>query len=154
MGGNHSTTKLLFDRAVSSMNDKLGRIIRVGSIYKSDPWGYESEFEFLNQLVELHTHLDAQVLLEKIKKLEIELGREKLDNRSYSDRKIDLDILYFGQQVINQSDIHIPHPRLHLRKFALEPLVELIPHFEHPLLKKTNSTLLQDCTDRGVVTRL
>jgi 2-amino-4-hydroxy-6-hydroxymethyldihydropteridine diphosphokinase len=154
MGGNHSSTKLLFERAVSAINSNFGLVSRVGSIYRSNSWGYESEFYFLNQLVELSTHLDANVLLTKLKELEIELGREPLRDIEYTDRKIDLDILYFGQQVINQSSIQIPHPRLQQRKFALEPLVEMIPNFIHPVFQKENSALLEECTDQGIVVRL
>jgi len=97
------------------------------------------------------SELPAVEILQRVLAIEEELGRVR-QGRGYVSRKIDIDILYFNEEVIRLPELMIPHPRLHERRYALMPLVEVAPGLEHPYLKKTNKKLLEQLDDTSVVT--
>ena len=123
------------------------------SVYESEAWGFTSDQKFLNQVVIVDTDLEPIELLNCILKIEKDLGRTRGKKSVYTSRNIDIDILYFNDQLINKSELVIPHPRLYKRRFALEPLVEVAPDYEHPVLKKTNEELLEGIKDSSVVNK-
>ena len=110
----------------------FARINRASSIYETQPWGYLDQGPFLNQVLEVTTNISPQLLLAEIKAAEQSLGRQP--GIRYGPRLIDIDILFYGDQVIDGPDLTIPHPRLHLRSFVLVPLAELAPGLVHPIL--------------------
>jgi 2-amino-4-hydroxy-6-hydroxymethyldihydropteridine diphosphokinase len=122
-------------------------IISASSVYESEAWGFESEQSFLNRLLVIETDLSPTELLHDILNIEKELGRTRDGRISYVSRNIDIDILYFNNEVIETEELTIPHPRLQKRRFALKPLVEVAPEYVHPLLKKTNKELLEGVDD-------
>jgi 2-amino-4-hydroxy-6-hydroxymethyldihydropteridine diphosphokinase len=96
----------------------------------------------------IETSLEPHVLLRKLLSIETVLGRQRDENKKgYSSRPMDLDILYYGDMIVNDADLILPHPRLHQRRFTLLPLCDIAPKFEHPLFKKTNEILLEECED-------
>ena len=144
------------DRAVALMNLlPQSRVTGVSSYYESepiDPEGILGPTWFLNGVIRLDTELPPRRLLEILQETERALGRDE-DNR-HGPRTMDFDVLFFGPQVIRQPGLTVPHPRLHHRRFVLEPLVELAPDWIHPVLHRTASELLADLTGSFRVKRL
>lgn len=126
-------------------------IIRTSAFYESEPWNMKSENWFVNAVVELKTSLTPHQLLEQCKRIEKQLGRKPSLPGIYEDRTIDIDILFYKKEIINEADLTIPHKYLHLRAFTLVPLLELIPDFEHPVLHKTITELHEDLENPEMV---
>jgi len=118
------------------------RVVACSRQYRTEPWGFTDQPWFLNMAVKVESQLRPRELLEELKHIEREMGREK--GRRWGPRVIDLDILLYGSEVVDEPDLHIPHPLMHEREFALRPLCEISPDAMHPLLKKTVKALLQD----------
>lgn len=154
-GSNQGDKAAIFEQACLYINNRCGQITRISSAYESEPWGFDSDEWFLNRLIEIQTGLQPDALMEELLQIESELGRVRRPGmKGYTSRTADLDILYFGSQVINTERVVAPHPRLHLRRFALMPLCDLIPDFVHPIFQLTQSELLERCTDDSVVNKL
>lgn len=153
MGGNQGDVAETMDRACEMISESIGRICCVSRDYESEPWGFDHPVpNFVNRCVVVDTELSPREVLEKIMGIERELGRQRLAvGGHYSSRPIDIDILFYDSRVIDTSDLQVPHPRLHLRRFVLEPLAELMPQFTHPLLKKSIAELRSACDDTGKV---
>ncbi len=154
LGSNMGDRRELLTRSLEMISEKAGTILQRSAIYESEPWGFEDDTPFLNQVVEISTELSPALLLEQLLTIETRLGRIRpFDGcgcsvqEGYSSRNIDIDILFYGQKLVFTEQLMIPHPRLHERKFTLVPLHEIAPGFIHPLLKKTISVLLQECRD-------
>jgi 2-amino-4-hydroxy-6-hydroxymethyldihydropteridine diphosphokinase len=107
-------------------------IVAVSTLRETDPIGYEDQPRFLNGAAALETELPPRKLLERLLAIERQLGRIRRDTPRYGPRTIDLDLLLYGQETLDEPGLTIPHPRLHERRFALEPLVELDPALEIP----------------------
>lgn len=130
----------------------LGRVISVSSIYDTQPVEVSDQPWFLNCAVALETDRSPQQLLSGVLAIEREMGRER--SRKKGPRKIDIDILLCGQQIIHSPQLTVPHPAMHERRFVLEPLAEIAPEVRHPLLKKSINDLLAKLRDRAVVCRM
>ena len=127
-------------------------LIRTSAFYESEPWGMNSKNWFVNAVVEVKTTLSPQKLLEECQRVETQLGRKRLpDTKGYQDRTIDIDVLFYNKDIINDENLVVPHKYLHLRAFTLVPLLELIPNFEHPVLHKTISQLHDDLENPEMV---
>ena len=126
-------------------------IIRTSAFYETEPWDMDSPNWFVNAVVELKTSLSPQDLLAECKRIENLLGRNEKTSADYKDRTIDIDILFYGKEIINEETLTIPHKYVHLRAFTLVPLLELIPDFEHPVLHKTISELHNDLENPEMV---
>ena len=123
-------------------------ILQESSIYVTPPWGYTDQPEFLNQVIEVQTALEPFPLLQTLKQIENEMGRVKTFRNG--PRLIDLDILFYGERVVELEGLQVPHPRLHLRAFVLVPLNEIASEFIHPVLGEGVSTLLLKVDPQGV----
>jgi 2-amino-4-hydroxy-6-hydroxymethyldihydropteridine diphosphokinase len=152
-GGNLGERKDNLEAAIKFICKEIGGILKLSSIYETEPWGFEHEQNFLNQAVEVETEFAPEKILEKIHEFENNLGKKKRTGE-YLARTIDIDILFFNDEIINQPDLIIPHPRLHERKFVLEPLAEIIPDFIHPVFNEKISKLNNKCLDDKWVRKL
>jgi 2-amino-4-hydroxy-6-hydroxymethyldihydropteridine diphosphokinase len=147
-GSNMGDKSEIFEQACALINNRCGRIVAVSSAYESEPWGFEADEWFLNRLIVIETELAPDELMRQLLDIEAELGRVRHPEiEGYTSRVVDLDILYYGNRVMQTPMVTVPHPRLHLRRFALMPLCELIPDFVHPVLQQTQRELLEACLD-------
>lgn len=126
-------------------------VMRESSIYVTPPWGYADQPDFLNQVIEVSTLLEPLPLLRFLKDIENRMGRKKLIRNG--PRLIDLDILFYGDRVVDIDDLQIPHPRMEGRAFVLVPLHEIAPDLIHPVLEISVSSMLTGIDTSGV-TRL
>lgn len=120
-------------------------ITAVSSVYRTSPWGKTDLPEFLNIAVSGLSDKTPWVLLQVCLEIETLMGRERTGK--WEPRKIDIDLLFAGENIISEEKIIVPHPLLHLRKFVLLPLTEIAPHFVHPVLNLSVRELLQECKD-------
>lgn len=125
-------------------------LVRTSAFYETEPWGMNSENWFVNAVLEVKTSLSPQKLLEECLRIENQLGRKRSEN-GYIDRTIDIDILFYNKDIINEEKLIIPHKFVHLRAFTLVPLLELIPNFEHPVIHKTITELHNDLENPEMV---
>lgn len=134
-------------RAVAALPPAVS-VTALSSVYETPPWGYTDQPAFLNMALASETELDPLALLAFLKKLETDLGREKTFRNG--PRLIDMDILFYDDLVFDQSELIIPHPRLHERAFVLIPLNDIAPDLMHPVLKRTIRDLLKEVDTKGV----
>lgn len=133
LGANLDHPRAQIERALELLAAEDGvEVVAVSTLRETDPVGYEHQPRFLNGAVELRTDLSAHELLERLLEIEHRLGRVRGEGPRFGPRTIDLDLLLHGDAVIDEPGLRIPHPRLHERRFALEPLAELDPGLEIP----------------------
>ncbi|MBR4137305.1 MAG: 2-amino-4-hydroxy-6-hydroxymethyldihydropteridine diphosphokinase [Bacteroidales bacterium] len=152
LGSNLGDRELLVNQACKMLEERCGEIVAKSRLYESEPWGFQAEHWFLNQVVEIRTSLSPDVLMQTLLTIEKELGRDRsMPHQGYVSRPMDIDILYYGKDIIDTEMVTAPHPRLHQRRFTLLPLCDIAPDFVHPLLKKSNLQLLDECQDNGKI---
>ena len=139
--------------AIHRIEEKIGVIQLHSSVYETEPWGFESVQNFYNQCISLLTSLTPSALLTEIQSIEKESGRERVIGK-YTDRTIDIDILFYDNLVFTNAELTIPHPRIEERKFTLVPLLEILPDFIHPESGRAIKDLLQSCGDPLFVRKL
>ena len=130
----------------SKLFNEVGKIIYNSKIYESEPWGFKLQDCFLNQIIVIETYLDSKEVLEKILNIEKKLGR--IRKGKWESRIIDIDILFYNNEVINLKDLIIPHPLIQNRNFILIPLNEIAKNYVHPQINKTISQLLKLSKDK------
>ena len=125
-------------------------ILDRSSLYRTEPWGKEDQDWFINCVIKLETSLSALEFLQVLQDIEKKLNREKGDK--WSPRIIDLDILFFNDEVIKKPGLRIPHPLIQERRFVLVPLNEISPELTHPVFFQSVTELLEETTDdKGVI---
>lgn len=134
LGSNIGNKTQNLKSAIEKLKENQIEILNISSFYKTKPYGYTDQPEFLNAVVKIQTNLSPKELLKTLMKIERKLGRKRTIR--WGPRTIDLDILFYDDLIINEKDLIIPHPDLHNREFVLKPLNEIEPEFIHPVLKK------------------
>jgi 2-amino-4-hydroxy-6-hydroxymethyldihydropteridine diphosphokinase len=133
LGSNLGDPEELIRSALELLGAEAGiEVVGVSSLRETDPVGYEDQPRFLNGATELSTELPPQELLERLLAIERRLGRVRREGTRFGPRTIDLDLLLYGQETVEEPGLTLPHPRLHERRFALEPLAELDSALEVP----------------------
>lgn len=152
MGSNRGNKALLLEKAVERLNSISLKPVISSSLFESEPWGFNAVEWFLNMAVLIETNLSPEELIYQILNIEKELGRVRGSiKEGYESREIDIDILLYDNLVIDSDFLTIPHPRMHLRKFVLEPLMEIASNIEHPVFCKTIKELCKICPDKSIV---
>jgi 2-amino-4-hydroxy-6-hydroxymethyldihydropteridine diphosphokinase len=131
------------------------KVENYSSVYETEPWGFEAEKNFLNQVIEFDTHLEPSELMQVLLQIEAMMGRTgERGLGKFQSRTLDIDILFVGDRIISDDNVKIPHPRLHLRKFVLAPMAEIAPLKVHPVLGISMITLLNNCIDQGKIVKV
>ena len=151
LGGNLGNTREIFEGAYPKKKKKIGKIVVYSSIYRTEAWGPIPQADFLNQVLLVSTSLKPEACLTELLEIERKFGRERKER--WGPRTLDLDILYYGDVILAESDLSIPHPRITERKFILTPLAEIAPLFEDPTSRKSMTALLAACADESQVNR-
>jgi len=151
LGGNVGKVSETFDTAAIEIENLIGRILNKSSRYRTEPWGNKNQDYFLNQVLCVETSLNAEDVLKEILAIEKKLGRDRNMDNQFAPRTIDIDILFYGEKIINNNSLSVPHPRLHIRNFVLTPLMEIAPDLIHPLFNKKIKDLVKDNPDDSLV---
>jgi 2-amino-4-hydroxy-6-hydroxymethyldihydropteridine diphosphokinase len=152
LGSNLGERHLFLNEAIAYINNDIAPVLKISSIYETQSWGKTDAPDYLNQVIALQTDLSAHEVLEKALHIETILGRQREER--WGSRTIDIDILFYGQAIINEPGLQIPHPQLHNRRFTLEPLAELAPEFVHPVLNKNILQIKSELKDSLIVKKL
>ena len=156
LGSNLGDRKLYLKKALYKIEFESIKIVATSKIYESESWAYE-DHNYLNLCLKVETSLNPYELLKKISDVEKELGRTEKTiitnnkNPIYKSRSIDIDILFYDQEILNTTNLIIPHPKLHLRMFVLKPLNEIASKVIHPIFKESIYTIYKTCTDKTPV---
>jgi len=153
IGGNIGKKKFNFLKAYILIKKKLGKVLQTSSVYETPPWGFNSPDNFWNMVVKIETDLSPDELISGIMSIEDSFYRLRTEG-IYTSRKMDIDILYYDNVVMDSIKLTIPHPRLQDRLFVLVPLCEIAPEHKHPLLKMTTLEMLENCNDRSAIKKI
>jgi 2-amino-4-hydroxy-6-hydroxymethyldihydropteridine diphosphokinase len=145
LGSNLGEREQLISDAVQEISAHVGKVNTYSQIYESMPWRVDGQENYLNQIIEVKTLLSAEETLARILKIENDLGRVRIEK--WGERLIDIDIIFFNNEIIETSDLCIPHKHMHERNFVLAPLNEIAPDFIHPKYNKTVSELFNESKD-------
>lgn len=154
-GSNQGHKYRILQAAKSALSLAAGEISQESSFYETIPWGFDCDENFLNQVVVFDTLLPPVEFLQCCLEAEKSLGRIRSDKGPrYSQRPIDIDLLFYDSLILNTPNLILPHPRLTERNFVLIPLAEIMADFVHPLLNKTIARLLKESPDHLPVTKI
>ena len=156
LGGNQGDVKRTLQTAQQLINSRVGAVLRCSHRYESEPWGFPAAQRFSNQALEVSTDLSPLEVLDACQGIERELGRnraaEAIEKASsgvaYSSRPIDIDIIFYGDEVIDDERLTVPHPLLAEREFALQPLAEIMRRHRHPVTGVTVGEMLDALRNR------
>jgi 2-amino-4-hydroxy-6-hydroxymethyldihydropteridine diphosphokinase len=153
LGTNLGGREAWIKKALELITKSVGRITACSGIYETEPWGFVSRNNFLNMVIRVLTDMKPSDLLEKLAIIENQLGRKRNEGK-YISRTMDIDILLYGNSVIDSPDLKIPHPLIQDRRFVLVPFCDIAPELIHPVLNKTFAALLKECKDEGNVRKI
>lgn len=152
IGGNLGNKEKNLATARNLIGQKTGIVKELSTIYQTEAWGVLNQPVYYNQIIEILTEMNAGELMKSLLSIEQQMGR--IRNERFGARTIDIDILFFNDEIHNTQDVTIPHPRLQERRFVLEPLHEIAPEFVHPVFQKTIAELLNELNDNTAVKKL
>lgn len=152
LGSNLGDRHAMLEKASTLIREQIGRILQMSSVYSTRAWGIEDQPDFLNQVLEIESNLAPEVILQKANVIEEQLGRVR--RIKWHSRIIDIDILYYGNLIVKTGNLTIPHPENENRRFVLVPMAEIASDFIHPVLKVSQSELLERCPDQLEVKKI
>ena len=146
LGSNKGERISYIEKAIEEISGLPETKIFVRSgVYETEPWGNIEQEDYLNSVLGIQTELNAEDLLKELKSIEKHIGRK--ENKKWSEREIDIDLLFYGNEIIDKDHMKVPHGQIENRRFVLVPMNEIAPGFMHPVFKKSISQLLEDTTD-------
>ena len=156
LGGNQGDVKRTLQTAQQLINSRVGAVLRCSHRYESEPWGFPAAQRFSNQALEVSTDLSPLEVLDACQGIERELGRNRAaeaiekasSGAAYSSRPIDIDIIFYGDEVVDDERLTVPHPLLAEREFALQPLAEIMRRHRHPVTGVTVGEMLDALRNR------
>ncbi|WP_369804130.1 2-amino-4-hydroxy-6-hydroxymethyldihydropteridine diphosphokinase [Siphonobacter sp. SORGH_AS_0500] len=152
MGANLGDRQETFRRAIELLSERVGTVTLQSSLWETAAWGLTDQPNFLNQVLLLSTALQPLEVLAQTQAIEIEMGRVRKEK--WGARLLDIDLLYYGSEILDLPQLKVPHPYIPERRFTLAPLAEIAPDFMHPSLNLTQQELLNQCVDNSVVNRI
>jgi len=152
LGSNLGNREEIMTDAIEMIGEEIGHIDKKSMLYETEPWGFDHENSFLNQVISCHSKLSPLSILDKIHEIEFSLGRERKNGVGYEGRTVDIDILLIEGDIIKHPKLNVPHLKMQERRFVLIPLAQVAPKIVHPILNKTILQLLKNCDDQLEVT--
>jgi len=152
IGGNEGDRMDELAKACANIEGAGWTILRRSSLYETAPWGKEDQAPFLNQALHVRGNTDAPRLMDMLLGIEEKMGRRRLEK--YGSRNIDIDMLFFNEEIIHSPRLIVPHPEIQNRRFALTPMEEIAPDYVHPVLHKSIRELLAICPDKLEVKKI
>ena len=146
LGSNMGDSEQMLTVATNMIEKNIGKLTTSSSIYRTAAWGNEDQPDFLNQIIIVSSLLSSSNILKEMFVIEKEMGRVRTTKNAA--RVIDIDMLFFNDEIIQTETLTVPHPQIQNRRFVLVPLAEISPDFQHPLLKKSSLELLSICSDK------
>ena len=150
LGSNKGNKLQNLQSAIDAIFKSVGTVKKISKIYETPALGFDGD-DFFNACIRVETELKPKRLLKELQTIEKDLGRSKKLTEGYESREIDLDILFYDNEIFEEKTLLIPHPSLHLRKFVLQPLLDIAKDFEHPVLKKSVEDLFKECNDESSI---
>lgn len=150
LGSNQGNRLSMITTCIDLIHSEIAVVVKVSKIYETPAWGFESE-PFYNAAILIHTSKSPQKILKQVLKVEKTLGRVRSSDSGYQARIIDVDIIAFDEEIIENENLQIPHPLLQNRKFVLQPMLDLGLNWEHPMLKKSVAQLLVQTEDESEI---
>jgi len=150
LGSNRGNKLHYIQSAVDTIFDSVGFVKKLSRVFKTPALGFEG-YDFYNACITVETHLSPKKLLKTLQQIEKSIGRSKKTSNGYESREIDLDIIFYESDIIQNKNLIIPHPEIQNRKFVLQPLLDILKDFEHPVSKKSIETLFEECKDDSVI---
>ena len=148
LGSNLGNREENLNQAIQLIRQNISTNLSISNIYETEPWGNLNQAGFLNLILKIEiSSFTPHEILEKIQKIENELGRIRVEK--WGERCIDIDIIYLDDLILDDAQLVIPHPFMQERKFVLVPLADVASDWRHPVLQKTTLQMLQDCPDSG-----
>lgn len=144
LGGNVGEPIATLGRAEALVGERVGRVFARSRDHWTEPWGFADPRLFLNRALLVSTELGPRAALNACLDIERAMGRTRSAEPGFTARNIDIDLLFFGDQVVDEPGLHVPHPRVHERAFALGPVADIAPGLLHPTLHRTVLDLLND----------
>ena len=145
LGSNLGDRAVMISNAVNLILENIGDVFKCSKVYETTAWGVDGQPNYLNQVIGVKTILSADNILKQILKIEKDLGRIRLEK--WGERVIDIDIILYNSDIIEQKNLYIPHKYMHKRNFVLKPLKEIAPHLIHPKYNKTIIELFEESKD-------
>jgi 2-amino-4-hydroxy-6-hydroxymethyldihydropteridine diphosphokinase len=152
LGSNVGNRAKNLQEAIAALREAHINVTRVSSMYETEPVDYHDQPWFLNIAAEAETELAPTALLQRLRQIETQMGSKKMIAKG--PRLIDIDILLYGDQVIDTPEVQVPHPRMQLRRFVLEPLAEIAPNARHPITSLRVAEMLDRTPDKSTVRKL
>lgn len=155
-GSNDASAESVLQRTAQLLEQRVGHITSRSDIYRSEAWGFTAERDFLNQALLLESELTAYEVLATVLDVEKQVGRNRIAEQQeraatgerYASRVVDVDVMFYDDDILQSSSLTLPHPLLHEREFALRPLCQIMGDYRHPVLGRSLNDILEDITSR------